>query len=93
MKLEEIEKLCEEATPGPWEAQIPAMTGEWPKARIWPLKIEGKLYHYAMIKTADAEFIAASRTLMPKLLQIAKLAKASNYGTTMLDTLKELEKE
>lgn len=67
-------ELANKATEGPWEAQIPGMTGQWPTARIKPLKIQGRLYSSPMIKTEDAEFIAASRTLVPELVRRLKRA-------------------
>jgi hypothetical protein len=60
--LDQIAARMKLATSGPWECLIPAMTGEWPTGRIRPIKIEGKLYGHPMLKIADAEFIAHSRT-------------------------------
>ena len=39
MDRKELRELLGKATPGLWEAQIPAMTGVWPHAKIKPLKI------------------------------------------------------
>lgn len=77
MKLDEIERLCLEATPGPW--------------KIWGMDVlcdpignsdlnDGKLIAktfdpYRGERTYNTHFIAASRTLMPKLLEVAKQAK------------------
>lgn len=71
MKLEEIEKLCNEATPGPWMAFIPNDERLVQKAIV----SGPKQYINNSFSSEDAEFIAASRTLMPKLLDVAKAAK------------------
>lgn len=77
MKLEEIEKLCEEATPGPWEwtgyiveneeKRIVTTDGSYNEDRTHNQK-------------ADGEFIASSRVLLPKLLSVAKAAKDVAQG-------------
>lgn len=94
MKLEKIEKLCAEATPGPWEADKQYC------------RVQLKNDPYGLIAWADdggfcrgedVFFIAAARTLMPKLLAVAKAAKtvdshfetmektSSGYNTYFLD--------
>ncbi len=71
--LEAIAKRAESATPGPWECKIPAMVGEtYPIGRVSPLKITGKLYNCAMFPINDAQFIAASRTDIPLLLECVR---------------------
>lgn len=68
MKLSEIRKLCDEATPGPWRYDH----GNWAVERY-----DRSDYHRSEIgKPEDGEFIAAARTLMPKLLAIAEAAHA-----------------
>jgi hypothetical protein len=74
--LQAIEARLKAATPGPWEAQIPAMMGEFPRAKIKPLKIEGKLYNHPMLKTADAELIAnAPQDLALLIAEVRRLQK------------------
>lgn len=67
MKLPDIRKLCEEATPGPWEWE----TSERLYAPGNGYVIDG---HADEITKGDAAFIAASRTLLPKLLKVAEAA-------------------
>lgn len=73
MKLEELEKLCAEATPSPW---VPAVcrtkywTGEPNAARL------GEVWDddgYA--SEEDCNFIAAARNMLPKLVAVAKAAR------------------
>ena len=64
LKLKEIRKLIEAATPGPWSV----------------IPLANATYHLddgaVQPRTcADANFIAASRALMPKLLAVADLAR------------------
>lgn len=69
MKLEDIKKLIDAATPGPWVAYQELQ-------RSW--YIEDKCATATILDSAmsgsDAAFIAASRTLMPKLLAVAEEA-------------------
>lgn len=58
--LDSLERAALTATPGPWECQIPAMTGEWPTAKVKPLKIRGRLYGHPLLPIRDAAFIAAA---------------------------------
>lgn len=77
MKLEEIKALIEAATPGPWEANG---TG----AYVAMMSIfDDKIRKYVSapqtgmcVSDGDIAFIAASRTLLPKLLAVAEAAKA-----------------
>lgn len=68
MNLEEIRALCEAATPGPWAVDTfgniykPARQGNVAQMRG------------ANQEHADAAFIAAARTLLPKLLEVAEAA-------------------
>ena len=86
-RLEEIEARAEKATKGPWEAQIPAMTGEWPKAKVRGLKIVGRLYGFAMVPTDDAEFVANSRQDIPWLCEQLreKAEKLAEYEQVQRD--------
>jgi len=73
MKLEDIQKLCDEATPGPWtydEVINPSITYERKDAVIHEISDPGNY-----IYLEDAKFIAASRELLPKLLAVVKAAK------------------
>lgn len=95
MKLEEIQKLIAEATPGPWPC--------WSDPDIASqVTVDGLLR--PVVIADDARFIAASRTLLPKLLRVAEAAKAfmaegKSYDETeachvaMEDALKDLEGE
>jgi hypothetical protein len=77
VRLSDIAKLCEEATPGPWrylpdtEAVYASIQGPTLSDTVcsWRYDTYGK-------EKADASFIAASRTLLPKLLAVAEAAKA-----------------
>lgn len=76
MTLEEIEKLCEEATPGPWELDEYQLFS----TTVDPMRIngDGLVMNMPGINKPnehDAKFIAASRALIPKLLEVAKAAK------------------
>lgn len=87
MKLEEIEKLCDQATPGPWTEQtsrkymdfgcyesIPGVIG-------WSTHVGYCRDKEVKQVDADSKFIAASRELMPKLLAVAKAARLVGYYT------------
>jgi hypothetical protein len=75
MKLSEIRQLCDEATPGPWEwdyHQLVSRTVD-PKG----VTGDGVVMNEPGINRPnpdDKKFIAASRTLMPKLLAVAEHA-------------------
>lgn len=75
MKLEEIKKLIDAATPGPWLAHYE--TGLNPMV-ITLIEASGGQNFGERIcgsdKFTNMEFIAASRTLMPKLLAVAEAA-------------------
>jgi hypothetical protein len=98
MKLGEIKKLCNEATPGPWKIFLAYEEDE--RAYLdGPQEYTENRFHIN-----DAKFIAAARELIPKLLNVAKAAKIVNdamirekqyiYGAEILDeALEELEKE
>lgn len=124
MKLEEIEKLCAEATRGPWKLCYHLESHEHDsscrcgyRGGIWGgdgdhmvcemgstiIKgeegLEPPRYDRAT-ELKNAEFIAASRELMPKLLAVAKEAKdlvdrldSYNGLSSILQALRELEGE
>lgn len=73
MKIEEIEKLIAEATAGPWDSTKLGLTVV-PDDRV--VRFTDKdLAGQSWIRERDAKFIAESRTLLPKLLAVAKAGK------------------
>ncbi len=85
MKLEEIQKLIEASTPGPWKYDWGNWEVEGPRPDRYAIcgmtpddRAPG--FHgqkpNPVDSPADGEFIAASRTLLPKLLKVARAAKA-----------------
>lgn len=99
MKIEDIEKLCAEATAAPWIEEIRDYSALGKGTRLDSL---GPIGHWASyskdsgldIPRADIRFIAASRELMHKLLAVAQAAKAirdecrgyDEIGASMLET-------
>lgn len=76
MTLEDIEKLCDEATPGPWYYEncgtsiYTTHAHQMLNKQYLPTRME--------IRSAipgDMKFIAASRDLLPKLVKIIKAAR------------------
>lgn len=80
-ELAELERLCEVATPGPWEWEAGMFTGA--AGRPYNLQVrvaspwgEGELHPHVLLKTvngwepkdSDAAFIAAARTAVPALI-------------------------
>lgn len=88
MNLKEMEKLCNDATPGPWifrskDPDDPCSdlfgkysVGPDPENYSTWIIDDTKYYPTAPERIEDARFIAASRDLMPKLIAVAKAAKA-----------------
>lgn len=91
MKLSDLKRLCDSATPGPWSsvasANIRNADDEWLPAT-----------------KADEQFIAAARNLMPKLFRVAEAARSVaseeavkeqllcyNMGCKLLEALADLE--
>ncbi len=79
MKLEDIRKLVEGATPSPWIAEIgETCTTVAPESLPYHIYFSRSLARppdaYEMVKR-DAAFIAASRDLVPKLLAVAEAAR------------------
>ena len=71
MKLEDLKRLCEEATPGPW-----GLTSPGSYIVICPV-----VYSYRdddnpyARNGADRAFIAAARTMLPRLIAVAEAAR------------------
>jgi hypothetical protein len=77
MTLEELQKLCDEATPGPWVAKDYRVYGpDIDRQHDRLITCDGG---YASSGGAnqylDAAFIAAARTYLPKLIELAKAAE------------------
>lgn len=109
MKLEEIRALIEASTPGPWHATISdnfSYEGEreeiitdntktWtvgPKADDANWRNDCNHPGYGMLM-ADAQLAAASRTLLPKLLAVAKLIETCEATLDIWEDPGTLEKE
>lgn len=111
MKLKEIEKLCNEALPGPWEFDPQASKREWADIvyyepytddsegigeKLPVIQRDSGVYCKQM---PTCEFIIASRTIMPKLLEIAKAAKdyvhysSANNHMALLRKIEVLEEK
>lgn len=67
MTLDELQKLCDEATPGPW---APYADG----TILGPSGMLGTATDFG-----DRQFIAAARTYLPRLLAVARAAKEAQY--------------
>lgn len=84
MKFEEIEKLCNEAMPGPWhfnEADRVICNFNFANfniARIPHRNFDCPISHSQFI--GNGKFMAASRELIPKLLGVAKAAQNAFDG-------------
>lgn len=86
MKLEELKRLCEAATPGPWRLRdFGSYRGEHggqiQNYQIYDadseLLLEGGVYYdnISPKRIEDAAFIAAARTYLPRLIAVAEAAK------------------
>lgn len=78
--LNDLESLERDATPGPWEAAMDGWTirpkaDETPERRGTRITTTWATGGAIEKQVADAEFIAAARNALPKLLRIAKAAK------------------
>ncbi len=76
MKIEELEKLCDEATPGPWKYDL----GNWSIERPHPNRCgiasmtpDDREWN-PVASLVDGVFIVEARTYLPKLLAVAKAA-------------------
>lgn len=92
MKLENIQKLCDEATPEPWQWGPGNPIDHWelwnPIEHVWIVQDDAGVEP----RFEDLEFIAISRTLIPQLLAIAEAVKDEEFAKAM-HLVKELEKE
>jgi len=77
MKLDDIEKLIAAATPGPWEHRdnCEVMTTEMLRHCVASCGPKRDFSFGNSSSMANAAFIAASRTLMPKLLKVVREIK------------------
>lgn len=71
-KLDEMQELCDAATPGPWEA-------EGSQVRHIDSLVAAVRDHSVSERRPDAEFIASARTDMPKLIGILKAVAEEHY--------------
>lgn len=69
MKLEDLKKLCDEATPGPWEYSD--YDSEFTKGG----GLVGTSAFGLMADKSTCRFIAASRTMIPRLIAVAEAAQ------------------
>lgn len=76
MKLEEIKKLIEAATPGPWHSDYARPDGYVTDQKVVraskPVNATTDVLAVCNPCAPNDAFIAASRTLMPKLLKVAE---------------------
>lgn len=73
MKLDDIRRICEAATPGPWRAEVngtPDGSFDF-AAGPWHDQTKGSTDGAA----EDAVFIAMARTMLPKLQKVAEAAR------------------
>lgn len=71
MTLEELKKLCDEATPGPWE--------QGPIRLIYsrdPVGMSSGEWIAEVADNHDASFIAVARSMLPKLIAVAQAARS-----------------
>ena len=72
-KLEEIRARAEKATEGPWEVEGPSMPGPDDSLAV---TTDGGVVAYVQPTVDDAEFIAHSRTDVPKLVAALEAVEA-----------------
>ncbi len=74
MKLKEIRKLCDEATPGPWHLAREEMSvrSDSVGKAICGLGYLMEMEESVGVEPSDCKFIAAARELIPKLLAVAE---------------------
>lgn len=76
MKLEDIKRICEAATPGPWPRAFSRFDeGDGGAAAIGPIIRNDDEDEEDGQAQADQDFIAMARTVLPKLLKVAEAAK------------------
>ena len=82
MKLEEFEALEKAATPGPWKALPPGYRGDTVSGymdvcavvQLKPDELDDK-YSIQDLEENDANFIAACREMVPKMIRALQMAK------------------
>lgn len=75
MNLEDLKKLCQEATPGPWGLKEHGLvSSSFPNSCGENYQIAGD------IDEQDADFIAAAREALPKLIAVAEAARVVAAG-------------
>lgn len=94
MTLDELQRLCDEATPGEWVAKGPGYRGDGFSGYMDPcaeLRIgaydDEDPYVVDDLEEVDAQFIAAARTYLPKLIAVAKAAKRLSDNIAEFDTI------
>jgi hypothetical protein len=103
--LEEIRRLCEAATPGPWyddvgikEPCVIDLTADLAESLPRRFFAQGPEHRENADALKDARFIAAARELVPKLLAVAGAARdllnGEDWGTraNLRRALNELQK-
>lgn len=75
MTLDELQKLCDEATAGPWEKLCLFGSRDLPTSISDGKGMTIEIGEFSEFKHADLDFIAAARTYMPKLIAVARAAK------------------
>lgn len=84
MKVEDIKRICEAATPGPWVEKV--YTCEC--CACVEIGNTGKSIMYvldnlpAVHSGTDATFIAMARTMLPKLVKVAEAVKTLSIAAT-----------
>ena len=71
MNLEELKALCEEATPGPWESFTDMENTRYLSA-LGEMEVLCKFSPAREDSEANANFIVAARTALPKLIAIVE---------------------
>lgn len=82
MKLEDIKRVCEEATPGPWATTLSTDKDDWdywrvraaPGDNICKLSLS---FLEPRTDERDATFIAIARTVLPQLVAVAEAARSA----------------
>lgn len=94
MKLEEIRKLIDATTPGPWKYDWGNWEVEGPRPDRYPICAmapddRAPPFHGQGLNPvdsgADGEFIAASRYLMPKLLKVLEILDSETLDAMHYD--------
>lgn len=77
MTIEEIEKICQRATPGPWfiQSSNPMYTVHPIVRALCAYNEDGYPEAFPNLDKQDADFIVMAQRYLPKLLAIAAAAK------------------